>query len=354
MQRKLVRPAARRAFTAIVVQLAASVAARGPARAQQLHPPIVLALDPCTELDAQEVRRLVPIEMGAPLVGDGGDPRETTRVSVGCVLESPSVVRLEVRDPTTGKSLDRFITLRGVPKADQARLVAIAAVELVAASGGDLSHAPENPSPAAGAAGVVPPQSSELALRAAPRAEPAAAPLRWRVAVVGAVRHFGGLSRLEPGGGLAVQRRVRRGLVFGADLLAEWAQQPTTLGGVDCLLVSGSLVGLGRVELGPLTFETGPGARLGVVRLSGRPGFQAVAPGTVTAPWVGPLVALRALVTLPRHFALAFGAELGYATAGALGRTVMTSGALGPVAVAPDVSVRGTWWGATAGVGYAY
>jgi hypothetical protein len=305
-----------------------------PARVDGPHPPIVLALDPCADIDAKEVRRLLPIEMGAPVVGSEAETRDTTRVTVGCVVDSPSVVRLEVREPTTGRVLDRFITLLGVAKTDQARLVAIAAVELVAASWSDRARVPEAP-----AASVKP--ASDLGVTATP--SPAPRERRWRLSAVASLRHFGGLPDALPGGGLAVQH-VRRRFVVGADAVVEGNQQSTALGGVDSLLASGSLTGAARLPLGPLTLEGGGGVRAGMARLAGRGSARA---GTVSAPWLGPLGTLRAVLTLSQGFAVSLGGEIGWATGGVIGG-VRAAPDL------PDLSVRGAWWGAALGVGYAY
>jgi hypothetical protein len=327
MQRKLVLPAARRAFTVVVVCLA-SFASASVARADAPRPPIVLVLDPCARVDAQEVRRLVPIEAGAPLGAGAGDPRDTTRVSVGCVAGAPQVVRLEVRDPMTGRTLDRDVTLEGVSKADQARLVAIASVELVAASQGDPGHALE----------AAPGQALVVAAKPAPP--------RWRTLASGAMRAFGGMPRALVGGDLAVERQFPRRFDLIADVAVEGAAQPTALGDVDALVASLGVVGSLRGARGRATWEAGVGARGGVARLVGQgepTALGAVQARTVSAPWVGPLVAARATVAFGRAFLASLGAEAGY----------VTSDVVGHVAGHADVGVRGAWWGATLGVGFA-
>jgi hypothetical protein len=332
MQRKLVSPASRRTLTAIVVCL-------GPlARAEAPRPPIVLVLDPCASVDAQEVRRLVPIEMGAPLVPAAGD--DTTRVSVGCVAGSQRLVRLEVRDPTTGRSLERVVTLEGVSKADRARLVAIASVELVAASAsgqtGDLSST----------FGLAAPPSDAPVIAAAAPPPRAPAPPRWRLLAQGSVRHFAGLPRLLPGADVAVDRALPRGLGLAADVAVEGFAQPTDLGDVDALVASAGLVATVRGARGRLAWETGAGVRGGLARLAGEGGARAggaVTAGTVAEPWGGPLVAGRLTLALGRTLVASLGAELGYVTSQVVGLVDGRSG----------LGVRGTFWSATLGVGVA-
>jgi hypothetical protein len=345
MQRKLGPPGARRAFKAALAVAGAVVATGAVARAETPHPPIVLVLDPCAAVDAQEVRRLVPIEMGAPLAAaasDGVDTArvDTTRVFVGCVVGSPQLVRLEVRDPVGGKRVDRVITLVGDSKTDQARLVAIVAVELVAASRG------ENRSVSEGAAVAPPaPDPRTLVVMATPAAEREVARPRWRALALGSLRHVSGLPRVLPGGGLALERAWPRGWALGADVLAEGATLPTALGDVDALLVSIGLVGSWRLERGRLAVQSGLGARGGVARLVGRAPkdpLSSVRPGSLSAPWVGPLAAARATVTLGRSLVISLGGELGY----------VTSAIAGHVQGQPDVAVSGAWWNVVAGVGF--
>lgn len=344
MQRKLGPPGARRAFTAVLVGAVACAGA--VARADTPRPPIVLVLDPCATVDAQEVRRLVPIEMGAPLAaaaGDGVDTArvDTTRVFVGCVVGSPQLVRLEVRDPVGGKRVDRVITLVGDSKTDQARLVAIVAVELVAASRSELPPARQGAADAESA-----PEPRTLAVTATPAPEREVARPRWRALALGSLRHVSGLPRVLPGGGLALERTWPRGWGLGADVLAEGGTFPTALGDVDALLVSLGLVGSWRVERGRLAWESGLGARGGVARLVGRAPsdpLTSVHTGTLSAPWVGPLVAARAAAALGRSLVISLGGELGY----------VTSAVAGHVQGQPDVAVSGAWWNVVLGVGYA-
>jgi len=315
------------------------------ARAQQEHPPIVLTLDPCAGVDAREVRRLVPIEMGAPLVPGAADPRETTRVSLGCVAGDPRTARLEVRNPTTGKTLERVLALGDVPRSDQARLVAIAAVELVAASWSDLGHAPEEFAP--------PPPRPPRAVPTivvAPAPPPSIsqppAPPRWRALVVGSVRGFGGLPRVLAGGGVAAQRDLGARFAVAVDGLVEEGTQPVSLGSVDSTLLSLGVQVLARVRTGPVTWEPGVGARVGWGRLAGVAGggTSDVRAGTVSAAWVGPAATLRGLWALPRGFVASLGGELGDTPGGLAGR----------VDGVTDVSIKGSWWSAMLGLGHAF
>jgi hypothetical protein len=345
MQRKLASPHARRAISAVLSVAAAwacgvaradgaSVAPPGGPTAAK--PPIVLVLDPCAVVDAHEVRRLVPIEMGEPLAPGGDD---TTRVFVGCVPGSPQLVRLEVRDAVTGRHVDRVITLVGDSKTDQARLVAIVAVELVATSRSELRE--RAAAIAAPAADPTSPPTLVVKANAAP--VPSPAPL-WRALVFGSVRHVAGLPSLLPGGGLALERSVAGRFVLGADAVAEGAGQPTALGDVAAFVASASAFAGVRLEDGPWALQAGGGARGGVARFSGEARrASAVSSSVFSAPWLGALAEARATATIARGVDLVLGGELGY----------VTSPVEGYVAGHDAVALRGLWWSAALGVGHA-
>jgi len=332
--RKVVPKGARRALTAALC--GAWSCAGGVARADAPHPPIVLVLDPCASVDAQEVRRLVPIEMGVPLAAAAGLPGDTTRVFVGCVEGSPQLVHLEVRDPNSGRRVDRVITLVGDSKTDQARLVAIVAVELVAASRSGLL--PDKPAAASETPVVTappPPASAREGART-----------RWWAMAFGSMRRFAGLPQIAAGGGLAVRRALPFGLIVGADAAAEDCTQATALGTVDAFVGSLGLLAAWHATRGNVGWESGLGARGGVARLTGHGSAEALMPvrtGAVSGPWVGPMLEERVSFAISRSFGASFGAEFGY----------VTSGVAGHVQGQPDVALSGAWWSVTLGVAYA-
>jgi len=347
MQRKLASSFARRAAALV---LAAAAVWDSRARADSARPPIVLVLDPCAAVDAAEVRRLVPIEMGAPLAAAGGDgaaaasadgtPADTTHVFVGCVPGSPQLVRLEVRDPESGRRVDRVITLVGDSKTDQARLVAIVAVELVATSRSELKE----PAPAPVATPA--PDVHALAVTARPAPPPAEPTARWRALALGSLRHFAGLPQVLPGGGLSVERASPRGFVLSADAFAEGGVASTALGDVDAFVGSLGVLGAWRLERGRVAGEAGVGARGGFARLAGEAPRGAATPvlgGTLSGPWAGPLVAARVQAAVGQRVVLSLGGEVGYVTSAVAGR----------VEGHPDIAVSGTWWNVVFGVGYA-
>ena len=103
-------------------------AAAGPALQIQL------VLDPCVDVDAAEVRRLLRIELAAELLLPSEPVPDTApRAAVTC---EEAQVRLQIEDPITGKSLGRRLALRTAAAATRARLLALALAELLLASWG--------------------------------------------------------------------------------------------------------------------------------------------------------------------------------------------------------------------------
>jgi hypothetical protein len=90
-----------RVATAFFVSLLGVSGMTRSSMADPLNPPrVTLALDSCVLAEPGEVRRSVAVELGADLAGSG--EADTTRVIVSC---RGAIVRLEVTDPITGKSL---------------------------------------------------------------------------------------------------------------------------------------------------------------------------------------------------------------------------------------------------------
>lgn len=118
------------------------------AAAEEPHPRVRLDVSPCIGVSASDVRRIVAVELGALLTRDGDLPDATaTRVEVRC---DQQIVRLVVEDPITGKSLQRSVDLDDSAPSTRARLIALAASELVYASWAELAVNPQPEVPVSG------------------------------------------------------------------------------------------------------------------------------------------------------------------------------------------------------------
>jgi hypothetical protein len=248
------------------------------------HPRVALEVDPCVDAPADEIRRVVSIELGA-LLSDASDTSpDRTRATITC---DGAVARLRVDDPITGKSLSRAIDLgASIPKA-RARLVALAVVELISASWTELEANPEPRVPPSGPRPSIEARDAALATvlaRTGGRDED-----RFRLEVVGGgLKFFSGTAVLA-GGGLRLTRDESR-LAWTVDLQAHHGTESVSLGRVSTDVTSVGAAVVARQAWSRWTLRVGGGARGGAVRLSGVPDATMGAQGrTFWAPWIGPL-----------------------------------------------------------------
>jgi hypothetical protein len=103
-------------------------------------PPVHLDLSKCPRLDAASVRRIFAADLGTK--GDAPRGEDVTAVSIRC---DGSKVIMTVRDPLSRKAVRRTFDSTTFGERGEARLVALAASELVFASWAELDT---NPDPA--------------------------------------------------------------------------------------------------------------------------------------------------------------------------------------------------------------
>ncbi len=99
------------------------------------HPPVSLDIERCVPADAEEVRRLVALELRGDLVPSGEPAPSATRVMVGC---EQGLTSMWVDDALTGKQLQRTLHLAESDQRARDRLLALSIVELVVASWTEL------------------------------------------------------------------------------------------------------------------------------------------------------------------------------------------------------------------------
>ena len=275
-----------------------------------------------------------------------GTPADTTHVFVGCVPGSPQLVRLEVRDPESGRRVDRVITLVGDSKTDQARLVAIVAVELVATSRSELREAAPapvaTPAPDAHAArrhGDAPRRRPRSRRRGGARSRSA------RSATSRACR------RLLPGGGLVRRARRRRAASCSRPTRSPRARRvrrPSATSTPSSLARRARRRGGSSAAASPGEAGAGRARRRRAARGRDARGAATpvlVAPSVLSGPWAGRSSrrARRRPSASGSGVVLSLGGEVGY----------VTSAVAGHVEGHPDVAVSGAWWNVVLGVGYA-
>ena len=324
----------------------------------QETPPVQLEIFHCDTMDEQEVQRIFAAELGARLASE---PRtETTQVIVECMGDRSL---LRVRVPITRKGLSRAIALRrGEPEA-HARLVAIAATELVLASWSELKV---NPEPKVEPEG---PEVSDAVVEAALRAftvstgdqaepprdrgrrrrrgEPP--PSELRLLAIGSLRGF----------------KEHRGLIWGGGVRAAEDLSDTVSWSLDGLIESGDLWFVDqqwRVRVTTLgasvfffhrwpwmTARLGGGLRMGVAEgerlepaAAEAASFSRMArptSGTEMAALGWPLLTTSLTVKLARSVVLELSAEGSYV----LGRA--------PEAASQQPAIAGAWFGCQLGLG---
>jgi hypothetical protein len=134
----------------VVLLLAFTALFAVPRRASAETAPVSLKLESCSRLDEASVRRIFAADLGTPIASEPNS--NVTDVTIRC--EGARVI-VRVRDPLSRKVLERAFDSTSFGDRGEARLVAIAASELVMASWAELAAnpapevEPEGPAPAA-------------------------------------------------------------------------------------------------------------------------------------------------------------------------------------------------------------
>jgi hypothetical protein len=301
-----------KAWPVVSVALVASPAFAG-------HRAVALQIGDCDM--APEIRKLVALELGKPLVDEpnGGD----TRASVMCA-ETRATLRVD--DPVTGKELSRVVDLEAAIPKGRARLVALAVVELISTSWTELDATPAStaatPTADLGVSAQLPPVPTQL-----------------RVLAIAGVRKFGGTSTLVGGGA----RIARDGAWLGwlADVEAHHGTSTVSLGqtSADVLDAAGALSIHRSWSRTRASFAAG--VRGGAGRLAGSSTMMGVRAESFWGPWFGAFALGSISVAATSHFAIELTVEGG--------RVISPLGGL--VDARREVAIDGAWIGVHLGVG---
>jgi hypothetical protein len=316
----------------------AALAATGTARASPRagRPAVRLVVDPCLGIASDEVRRIVAVELRALLTSAEPDDRATTttRAFASC---RETVVALRVEDPVTGKALERGVDVHLADPSTHARLVALAIVELVAASWSELET---NPRPAVPPVERRAPAEEQVLAREAVEERRPPPPFRL-VTSAAAVRVLSGPSLW--GVGLRLGHEAGW-LGLAVELAGVRGGTATSLGRVTTEAVVVGASAFVRRAFGDLALRAGGGLRGGVVRMNGDPTNALQAAGeALVAPWGGPEVGGGATWSLTRRVLVELAAQVGYVA-------LPVRGDVGEV---EDVRLEGPWLAVQLGVGVA-
>ena len=302
----------------------------------QLH----LEVDRCPAAPADEVARLVQIELDVELVETAG---------LGVPWAS---IRCEgTRAHLTYDRAERTIDLKTIDPRARPRLLALALAELASSSRPRPRPPPapyerevtpsipprsEPPPPVKTSTATPPPPPPAPLTRTA---TPSAA-LHVAASALGGVTLFSGAG--PPGfGGRAALELAPATLGGRIDVGAAFGSGKTELGTVSVLLAGVGISGFGRFTGGLVVFDVGAGLRVGFARITGTPRDPSAHDGgTVSGPWTGPFLDARSTF----HFGpLQLVAEL---EGGLVIRPV-----IGRSDGVPVAAVDGAWFGFHLGLG---
>jgi hypothetical protein len=309
------------------------------AGAQAPAVPVALSIDVClASLDAADVRRIAELELGAPLVPIHAATELTTRATASC--DGDEVV-LRVEDPLTAKVTERRVRLEAEDPRGRERFLALALVELIAASWSEL----ESTEPAARPETIAP-EVREAALDVVhARREPYGPPLLLSITAEAHTRLvLGGVWPLF-GGGVRFGLQPVPFLAIRAGFLAEAGDAQVQAGSVSMQSYGGTFAIelAGTLVPDPISVELGGGAGAHLAHgiLTGRTSSE-MAVGTTVEGLFASVSAIGVARLVIRPFVLELRYEVGHAIAriaGTIdGRTA--------------VELGGPWMSLALGVGY--
>jgi hypothetical protein len=279
----------------------------------------------CNDALAQEAQRIAAIELRAVLV-EGTPDRITTRVTATCSAES---ARLQVMDPTTGKSVERSVALSEAAVSARARLLALAIAELVAASWSELET---NPEPRA------PPMAPLAPFATREAARSAIAPRFFELAAV-LDAHLLASRDLLWGGGARTEIWVSPRFFVRFDGLANYGELSRASGKIAVTMPSLSGAFGACACGGWFRPSVSLGARAGYAWMNGVPHDGATIGTRKTGAWLGPELAIElsawSRARVHPVFAFSVGAHL--------------VGVRGTVDDGRDVAAAGFWSGLSVG-----
>ncbi len=287
------------------------------ARSDALPDDAQLSIERCE--DADEIRRIVAIELGGASGPARGESRGERRVraSVVCTADTVTVI---VEDDVGRAGARQVLSLASEPHNARARLIALTLVELMSGGG-------REPSPVA-ASTDRPDPGTTADVRAAdlppsPRNRPV-------LGVHLGTRRYRDTGLLI-GGGIAARRGGRFG--WRADLEAHRGGADVSLGTVATTVADvGAYLDVALVR-GRTRVGAHAGARGGVARLAGTPATMEATAGDVTGAWFGALAG----ATLD----VAIGDRIGLTIVGEVGAVLVP--VTGLVGARPEAAVDGAW-----------
>jgi hypothetical protein len=304
----------------------------GPMRAARAGgpPSIGVNVESCPPRWDREIRGALAVELGDERLAEPRTAERPTtaadRVRVHCDQQHVQVVARDADSPAT---LERTLAVGDLPAATAPRVVALAAVEMLAVFDPALRRRLEA-------------FGSPVTLSYTPPAD-----RRLSLVAGGVYRTFISSAGIHAWGGALDARRASRSRRWSVGIGFEIAgdDQSARIGQVSALLGSarasaGAQISLARDRLA-LSFDLG--GRAGAARLSGHSDDPNVIASTVVRPWAGPVVTVTAQLGLS-WFCAVIAAEAGWAAVSASG--LVNDG--------PALEAHGPWHALSLGVGFRH
>jgi len=279
----------------------------------QAEPAVAVNVDPCVPVDHAKLHELLAIELGTSTAEGGAGPAALTRVSVSC---SPQGIELRVQDGVTRKSMARVLPASSFADASSTRLLALAIAEFVVASWIELSV---QPAPAVEPVG---PRAGESARRVAqnvvaertPRSDPVSRRGERTLSLGPALQLWSVHDALLLGAGLRVLLPLADTLVWTLSGDFGAASVDAAYGDLSVFTASLALALALQLRVDPVSFQLGPGGRLGITRMNADADPLRAEGDDFLAPYGGPLWLSRVVVRASERVRLAVEVEVGLTT----------------------------------------
>jgi len=278
---------------------------------------VKIETDACPGVDAARLVELSAIELGT--VGAG----RTLRPAVVVLVCNDGKVAITATDVQSGRESHSEVIPRETSGPALLRLLALAVSELVATSEAPVEK-------------KLPPAAAAVSV---PQAEPAR---RFRATAAGSLRRVARPATWLGGLTLGAEFAFLRHFTLAVEGRGEMGSTTTSLTTVDWRAAGASVALLVGVSKGAWRLDAGPGIEGGVVKLSAHDTATGAKGSSLTDPWAGPTVRLRAMHALGRR-AFVFGRLDGGWVMQRVAGDVSDGSLL--------VEFRGAWAGLTVGAG---
>ena len=292
------------------------VAAARPAviaHAQADEPTVSVSVDPCVPIDRAALQRILAVELGTSTIQHDAAlaAKAPTRIHIGC---GQSEILLRLEDGVTSKVMTRALPAQSFSDPSSTRLLALAVAEFVVASWVELQVQPEptiRPLPVGPA--PTPSALREVAesLKKLPSREPKE---RTTLSIGFSFQLYAEQGSVWLGGGARVLGTLGSSLAWSVSADLGGASSEVSIGRV--YTFGGSIAPslLWHARLLEVALFTGPGARIGLLRMTGSSDDTRVHGEDFYAPYGGPTWLVRLEVSPVGMLRLGVDAELGYVT----------------------------------------